>query len=207
MNSIKSTQINLVHLCLLDINLNPDYSGPIQIQIHFLRKKPERNGLVHLLDINLNPDYSGPIQIQIHFLRKKPERNGLVLSTCLYKLLSKEPKDALQKYNVEAIQKCKSSRILHGTNFVHGLHEETQDNSPSSSEDDEFQECQEYHPDQDLEPPSDDLLDFISSQEHSDDQLDQVLQTYQTYQESQSESQPPTRQLNAHITCHVAQAN
>ena len=49
----------------------------------------------------------------------------------------------------------------------------------------------------------DDLLDFINSQHHSDDQLDQVLQTYQTYTESQS----PTRQVNAHITYHVAQAN
>ena len=48
-----------------------------------------------------------------------------------------------------------------------------------------------------------DLLDFINSQHHSDDQLDQVLQTYKTYAESQS----PTRQGNAHITYHVAQAN
>ena len=48
----------------------------------------------------------------------------------------------------------------------------------------------------------DDLLDFINSQNHSDDQLDQVLHTYQIYTESQS----PTRQVNAHITYHVAQA-
>ena len=47
----------------------------------------------------------------------------------------------------------------------------------------------------------------MSCQELSDDQLDQVLQTYQTYQESQSESQTPTKQLNTHITYHVAQAN
>ena len=60
-----------------------------------------------------------------------------------------------------------------------------------------------------MEPPTDDLLDFITSQEHSDDQLDQVLQTYLllAYQETQSETQTPTRQINAHITYHVAQAN
>ena len=58
-----------------------------------------------------------------------------------------------------------------------------------------------------LKPPTDDLLDFISSQEHSDDQLDQVLQTYQAYRENQSENQTPTRQLNIHITYHVVQAN
>ena len=39
----------------------------------------------------------------------------------------------------------------------------------------------------DLEPPEDDILEFITSQDHSDDQLDQVLQTYQAYQESQSD--------------------
>ena len=49
----------------------------------------------------------------------------------------------------------------------------------------------------------DDLLVFINSQHHSDDQLDKVLQTYQTYTERQS----PTRQVNAHITYYVAQAN
>ena len=47
----------------------------------------------------------------------------------------------------------------------------------------------------------DDLLDFINSQNHSDDQLDQVLQTYQTYTESQS----PTRQVNAHIMTEFRQ--
>ena len=143
--------------------------------------------------------------------RKKQTRQKwtgpIYLPGHIYKLLSQEAKDALQEYNVEAIQKFKSSRNLHETNFVHDLHKDTQDNSSSSNEDDESQECQEYHPDQDLEPPTDDLLDFINSKDHSDDQLDQVLQTYQAYQESQSESQTPTRQLNAHITYHVAQAN
>ena len=142
---------------------------------------------------------------------KKPTRQiytgPLYLPGHIYKLLNQEAKDALQKYNVEAIQKLKSSRNLHETNFIHDSHVDTQDNSQSSYQDDEFQECQEYNSEQDLEPPTDDWLDFISSQEHSDDQLDQVLQTYQAYQESQSEIQTPTRQLNTHITYHVAQAN
>ena len=87
-------------------------------------------------------------------------------------------------------------------NFLHDLNENTQDNSTTSNQDDQSPDYQESHPDQDLEPPMDDLLDFINSQHHSDDQLDQVLQTYQTYTESQSH----TRQVNAHITYHVAQA-
>ena len=100
------------------------------------------------------------------------------------------------------VKSFKFTRNIHETNFVHDLDDNTQDNSTSSNEDDEFQECQEFHPDQDLEPPTDDVLDFINSQDHSDDQLDQVLQTYQAYTESQSF----TRQLNAHVTYHVAQA-
>ena len=117
--------------------------------------------------------------------------------------MSQEVKDALHKYNAEAIQKFKSTRNLHEINFLHDLHENTQDSSTTSNQDDQSPDCQESHPDQDLESHTDDLLDFINSQNHSDDQLDQVLQTYQTYTESQS----PTRQVNAHITYHVAQAN
>ena len=112
-------------------------------------------------------------------------------------------KDALQKYNAEAIQKFKSTRNLHEIIFLHDQHENTQDNSTLSNEDDQSSHFEESHPDQDLEPPIDDLLDFINTQHHSDDQLDQGLQTYQTYTESQS----PTRQVNAHITYHVAQGN
>ena len=68
-------------------------------------------------------------------------------------------------------------------------------------------ECHEFNTDQDLEPPTDDLLDFITRQEHSDDQLDQVLQTYQVYQETQSGTQTSTRDMNYHITYYVAQTN
>ena len=46
-------------------------------------------------------------------------------------------------------------------------------------------------------------MGFFNSQDHSDDQLDQVLHTYQAYHDCQSH----TKQLDAHITYHVAQAN
>ena len=180
MNFIISTQINLAHLFLPDINFNPDYSEQIQTQ-------------------NL-----------IHFQRNQPDRNRLVLYTCqdiyIYKLLNQEAKDALKNYNVEAIQKFKASRNLNETELIHHVYEHAQEELPPTIDEEEFQECQEFNIDQDLEPPTDDLLDFITSQEHSDDQLDQVLQTYQAYHESQSETEMPHRQMNAHITYHVAQA-
>ena len=47
-NFIISTQINLAHLSLGDINFNPDYSEQTQTQnlIHFQTNQPDRNGLV-----------------------------------------------------------------------------------------------------------------------------------------------------------------
>ena len=178
MNSIILTPINLVHLCLLDI-----------LQPRSLRSNP-----------NTKPNT----------FPKKPARQKwtgpLYLPGYIYKLLSQEAKDAFQKYNVEAIQKFKASRNLHETNLIHDVYEHTQDNFPSSIEEEEFQECQEFNTDQDLEPPTDDPLDFTTSQEHSEDQLDQVLQTHQAYQETQSETQTPMRQMNAHTTYNDAQA-
>ena len=107
----------------------------------------------------------------------------------VYNLLSQEAKDALQKYNVEAIQKFKTSRNLNETQLIHTISEHAQDELPPIIDEGEFQECQEFNTDQDLEPPTDDILEFIISQEHSDDQHDQVLQTYQAYQESQSDNE------------------
>ena len=51
------------------------------------------------------------------------------------------------------------------------------------------------------------MISCITSQQHSEDQLDQVLQTYQAYQETQSETETPNRQMNPHITYQVAQAS
>ena len=124
----------------------------------------------------------------------------------IYKLSSQEAKDALQKYNVQAIKKFKASRNLNETELMHNVYEHVQEELPPSIDEEEFQECQQFNTDQDLEPPTDDILEFITSQGHDDDQLDQVLQTYQAYQQSQSETETPPRQMNAHITYHVAQA-
>ena len=85
--------------------------------------------------------------------------------------MSQEAKDALQKYNVEAIQKFMASRNLNETDLIHDVYEHAQDELPPSIDKEEFQECQEFNIDKYLEPPTDDLLDFITSQEHSDDHL------------------------------------
>ena len=89
---------------------------------------------------------------------------------------------------------------------MYNVYEHTPEEFPPSIDEEEFQECKQFDTDQDLEPPTDDILECITSQDHSDDQLDQVSHTYQAYQQSQSESETPPRQVNAHITYHFAQA-
>ena len=124
----------------------------------------------------------------------------------MYKHLRQEAKDALQNYNVKALQKFKGSRNLKETVLMHNVYEHAQEEFPPSIDEEAFKVCQQFNTDQDLEPPTDDILEFITSHWHSEDQLDQVLQTYQAYQLSPSETETPPRQMNAHITYHVAQA-
>ena len=175
-------------------NINTNQSGPPMSARHKLQPRLQRT----------NPN------VKPRIFPKKSTRQKwtgpIYLPSHIYNLLSQEAKAALQKYNVEAIQKFKASRNLNETQFIHTMSQHTQDESPPIIDEEEFQECQEFNTDNDLDPPEDDILEFITSQEHSDDQLDQVLQTYQAYQESQSDNEKPHTQINAHITYHVAQA-
>ena len=175
-------------------NINTNQSGPPMSARHKLQPRLQRT------NPNVKPNT---------FPKKSPRQKWtgpIYLPSHIYNLLSQEAKDALQKYNLEAIQKYKASRNLNETQLIHTISEYAQEELPPNNDEQEFQECQEFNTDHDLEPPEDDILEFITSQEHSDDQLDQVLQTYQAYQESQSDNEKPHTQINAHITYHVAQA-
>ena len=103
----------------------------------------------------LQPRLPKPNQSPEIFPKKQTKQRwtGLIyLPAHIYKLLSQEVKDALQKYrsNAEGIQKFKSTRTLHEINFLHDLHENTQENSTTSNQDDQSPDYQESHPDQDL---------------------------------------------------------
>ena len=97
---------------------------------------------------NINTNQSGPPisarhKLQPRLLRtnpntkpntfpKKPARQKwtgpIYLPGHIYKLLSQEAKDALQNYNVEAIQKFKASRNLNETELIHNVYEHAQKN-------------------------------------------------------------------------------
>ena len=64
-------------------------------------------------------------------------------------------------------------------------------------------------PESDLAIPEDSILDFMNSQCHSSEALDQALQAYQAYQVPCSHDSTPTheRTINQHYTYHVAQVS
>ena len=63
-------------------------------------------------------------------------------------------------------------------------------------------------PESDLDMPDDLILDFVNSQCHSSEDLDQALQVYQAYQVPcpQDSTMTPERSINHTFTYHVAQA-
>ena len=56
-----------------------------------------------------------------------------ILARTYIQTLSQEAKDALQKYNVEAIQKFKASRNLGETELIHNVYEHAQEELPPTS--------------------------------------------------------------------------
>ena len=64
-------------------------------------------------------------------------------------------------------------------------------------------------PQSDLDIPDDPNLDFVNSQCHSSEDLDQALQAYQAYQVPcpQDSTMTPERSINHHFTYHIAQAS
>ena len=64
-------------------------------------------------------------------------------------------------------------------------------------------------PESDLGIPDDPILDFVNSQCHSSEDLDQALQVYQAYQVPcpQDSTMTPERSINHHFTYHVAQGS
>ena len=64
-------------------------------------------------------------------------------------------------------------------------------------------------PESDLDIADDPILDFVNSQCHSSQDLDQALQAYQAYQVPcpQDSTMTPERSINHHLTYHIAQAS
>ena len=102
-------------------------------------------------------------------------------------------------YNTEAINRF-HKRKVHNTEVV----EISQDDPPEPFVPDSG--LYDF-PESDLAIPDDPILDFVNSQCHSSEDLDQALQASQAYQVpcSQDSTPAPERNINHHYTYHVAQ--
>ena len=108
---------------------------------------------------------------------------------------------ALKAYNTEAINRF-HQRKVHNTEIV----ETSLDEPPGSPvPETDLPDL----PESDLDIPDDPILDFVNSQCHSSEDVDQVLQAYQAYQVPcpQDSTMIPERSINHHFTYHVAQAS
>ena len=80
---------------------------------------------------------------------------------------------ALKAYNTEAISRF-HQRKVHNTEIVESPQNDACYPGPPVPEND--------LPESDLDIPDDPILDFVNSQCHSSEDLDQALQAYQAYQ-------------------------
>ena len=119
----------------------------------------------------------------------------------IYKLLSEDAMKALKAYKTETITWF-HQRKVHNTEIV-----ETPKADPPGPPvpENDLPDL----PGSDLDIPDDPILDFVNSQCHSTEDLDQALQAYQAYQVpcSQDSTMTPERSINHHFTYHIAQTS
>ena len=117
------------------------------------------------------------------------------------KLLSQDAMKALNAYNTEAISRF-HQRKVHNTEIVKPAEDDPPGPPVPEHDLSDF-------PESDLDIPDDPILDFMNSQCHSSEDLDQALQAYQVYQVSspQDSTITPERSINHHFTYHIAQAS
>ena len=107
--------------------------------------------------------------------------------------------NGLKAYNTEAINRF-HQRKVHITEIV-GTPQDQPPGHPVTEND------LPDLPEIDLDIHDDPNLDFVNSQCHSSEDLDQALQAYQAYQvaDPQDSTMIPERSINHHFTYHVAQ--
>ena len=124
----------------------------------------------------------------------------IFLSPQIYKLLNQDAMKALKAYNTEAINRF-HQRKVHNTEIME-THQDEPPGPPVPEND------LPDLPESALDIPNDPILDFVNSQYHSSEDLNQALQACQAYQAPcpQDSTMIPERSINHHFTYHIAQA-
>ena len=125
----------------------------------------------------------------------------MFLSPQIYKLLSQDAMKAMKAYNTEAINRF-HQRKVHNTEIGESPQNDLPEPSVPENDPPDL-------PESDLDIPVDPILDFVNSQCHSSQDLDQALQANQAYQvpRPQDSTMIPERTINHHFAYHVAQAS
>ena len=200
--NMDDTYVDLPTACIDDVPDSP-YGGidlpPDEFyQVHALSSRhppPQRPGQP------TRPPFRPPSQNSRPTNPIRRYDGPIFLPPQIYRLLSEDALKALKAYNTEAISRF-HKRKVHNTEIV----EEPQDDPPGPpvSEND-----LPDLPESDLNIPEDPILDFVNSQCHSSEDLDQALQAYQAFQipSPQDSTMTPERTINHHFTYHIAQAS
>ena len=109
-------------------------------------------------------------------LHQKPQKRQwdghIYLPKSSYVLMNEEAKEALEKYNLEALQKFKNRTVQEALCCLY---------DPTSTPDAEPEDqLLQINTDHDLKTSDDSILDLMNNQAPSDEQLEQAFQTYQT---------------------------
>ena len=200
--NIDETYVDLPTACIDHVPDSP-YGGidlpPDEFyQVHALSSRhppSHRSGQPSRPPFRTHSQHSGPA---------KPIRRydgPIFLPPQIYKLLSQDAMKALKAYNTEAITRF-HQRKVYNTEIV-----ETPQDDPSGPPvpENDLPDL----PESDLDIPDDPILDFVNSQCHSSEDLDQALQPYQAYQVPcpQDSTKTPERSINHHFTYHIAKAS
>ena len=150
-----------------------------------------------------------PLQttFQAHSQQSGPQKSikrydgPIYLQPQIYKLLSQDAMKALKAYNTEAISRF-HQRKVHNTEVV----EIPQDDPPEPPV---THHSPSDLPESDLDIPGDPILNFVNSQCHNSEDLDQASQAYQACQVPcpHDSITIPERTINHHYTYHVPQAS
>ena len=200
--NIDETYVDHPTACI-DHVLNPPYGG--------IDLPPDLFYQVHALS-SRHPPSPRPDQHSRPSFRPQSQNSGptkpirrydgpIFLPTQIYKILSQDAMKALKAYNTEAITRF-HQRKVHNTEIVETPRDEPP--GPPVPEND-----LPDLPESDLNIPDDPILDFVNSQCHSSEDLDQALQAYQAYLVPcpQDSTITPERSINHHFTYHIAQAS
>ena len=200
--NMDDTYVDLPTACIDDVPDSPD--GGIDLppdefdQIHALSSRhppPQRPGQPTRPPFrpqSQNPRPTNPV---------RRYDGPLFLPPQIYRLLTEDALKALKAYNTEAISRFHKRKVPN-TEIV----EEPQDDPPGPPvPKNDLPDL----PESDLNIPDDPILDFVNSQCHSSEDLDQALQAYQAFQIPcpQDSTMIPERSVNYHFTYHIAQAS